>query len=384
MSDPPYASILTADAIDIDLACHFCGYNLRSLSIDGNCPECGNPVRLCIRQGWLGFADRTWLARLRRGVSIYLWMLLAGAAYCIGQLIYTFASAVPSGPGVPQATLGYQAANSAIGIIFSVAWLAAVWHLTSPEPIPERGLHQSSVAKAARWLLVVSLSLSILMYLLGIVRPLFGGEPASVDPIGATGFGYTGGVVAVPNGILGGVGSFLLLIHMRRIARRNAKKGLGKLMTTIIWGTVGLIVGGGGLAVIVGLSAWAAPRAAVTTTMFSTTGPGTQPATSTRVLPDGSVVSETSEGDVAMVVEVRLPGTATTLPTTTSSMPAGGFVPPRRLARGAFMFAQVGMCGGCVFFLAYGVCGVVALFWFRRVFTRAMEGPGDPEAVGAA
>jgi hypothetical protein len=31
-------------AIDHDLACIFCGYNLRSLTAAGNCPECGNGV----------------------------------------------------------------------------------------------------------------------------------------------------------------------------------------------------------------------------------------------------------------------------------------------------------------------------------------------------
>jgi len=35
---------MTASVVASDLACEACGYNLRTLSNDGVCPECGTAV----------------------------------------------------------------------------------------------------------------------------------------------------------------------------------------------------------------------------------------------------------------------------------------------------------------------------------------------------
>lgn len=56
-----------------DLPCLTCGYNLRTLSTNANCPECGNPVSQTLRNTlWL--ADPVWLKRVRRDVDLLILM----------------------------------------------------------------------------------------------------------------------------------------------------------------------------------------------------------------------------------------------------------------------------------------------------------------------
>ncbi len=62
---------------DRDVACIYCGYNLRGLSFDGRCPECGAAINVASRGDLLRYADPAWLARLRFGTTLKLWNILA-------------------------------------------------------------------------------------------------------------------------------------------------------------------------------------------------------------------------------------------------------------------------------------------------------------------
>ncbi len=44
----PIAENLSQMQIALDLPCARCGYELRELMADGDCPECGEPIRLTI------------------------------------------------------------------------------------------------------------------------------------------------------------------------------------------------------------------------------------------------------------------------------------------------------------------------------------------------
>ena len=59
-----------------DVLCRTCGYNLRSLSLDSLCPECGARVEFSLRGNLLRFSDPQWLKHLSVGLGIQFFGLL--------------------------------------------------------------------------------------------------------------------------------------------------------------------------------------------------------------------------------------------------------------------------------------------------------------------
>jgi hypothetical protein len=61
--------------VSTDVNCRRCGYNLRNLSSDANCPECATPVSQSLHGDWIRVSDSHWVSRLTAGA----WFLfLAG------------------------------------------------------------------------------------------------------------------------------------------------------------------------------------------------------------------------------------------------------------------------------------------------------------------
>lgn len=57
-------------AIVNDIPCQRCAYNLRGLSAEGTCPECGAPVLVALYGDRLELADPQWLAKVSRGCNL--------------------------------------------------------------------------------------------------------------------------------------------------------------------------------------------------------------------------------------------------------------------------------------------------------------------------
>jgi hypothetical protein len=55
-----------------DYPCTGCGYNLHTLPVRGECPECSRPVVHSLSLNQLVFADPKWLRRVRRGVKLLI------------------------------------------------------------------------------------------------------------------------------------------------------------------------------------------------------------------------------------------------------------------------------------------------------------------------
>ncbi len=67
---PPSAEPVRAATLVVDVPCVKCDYNLRGLPGDGRCPECGEAVTSSLRRDRLMFADRKWLSRIVRGLTL--------------------------------------------------------------------------------------------------------------------------------------------------------------------------------------------------------------------------------------------------------------------------------------------------------------------------
>jgi len=74
---------MTNQAFVLDQPCVNCSYNLKSLPLDNNCPECGTPIRISVESNLLRYADREWLIRLFRGLD---W-IVKGLACLIAAVI---------------------------------------------------------------------------------------------------------------------------------------------------------------------------------------------------------------------------------------------------------------------------------------------------------
>ncbi|MFI5380699.1 MAG: hypothetical protein ACHRHE_15480 [Tepidisphaerales bacterium] len=114
--------------ISWDLPCRRCGYNLRTLTRDHLCPECGTAVYLSLGDDQLKHCNPEYVARLARGCR------LGVVALC--TLLY----AVPVG-----AVLGSMRTYEPVSILVLLSTvpllnLWSTWLLTGPEPgkLPER------------------------------------------------------------------------------------------------------------------------------------------------------------------------------------------------------------------------------------------------------
>ena len=95
MSKPPapiaFVKYDSDGRIDQDLACATCGYNLRTLHDDRDCPECGENVYYSARRTLRSEHDPPWLSRLARsriwvGIGI-IWIVIAIVCFVLGFVL---------------------------------------------------------------------------------------------------------------------------------------------------------------------------------------------------------------------------------------------------------------------------------------------------------
>src|SRR5258706_9556058 len=85
-SPPPPAS--PPPALDQNLPCLRCGYNLRTLSIDARCPECATPIASSLDPTLLRYADPSWTHALGQALGLMIFSLLVQVAYLLVLLVF--------------------------------------------------------------------------------------------------------------------------------------------------------------------------------------------------------------------------------------------------------------------------------------------------------
>jgi hypothetical protein len=122
LPDPPTVpriAFVRDGVVESDLRCLRCGYNLRGLSVDGRCPECGAGVRDATRGRSLYYADATWVRYLAGGVRLILWGVVVAALGVAAAVV------VKQWIGPP----GWLPILPAYGIV-----TLGQWRLAAPDP----------------------------------------------------------------------------------------------------------------------------------------------------------------------------------------------------------------------------------------------------------
>jgi predicted RNA-binding Zn-ribbon protein involved in translation (DUF1610 family) len=115
-----------APAVDSDLRCTGCGYNLHGLSRDGVCPECGLEIRRSIGGQRLQYADPQWLGKLRHGTQVLILCLIVPVLGALAIMLL-----VPIAINKPEAL---QLSMLALGLVWVGLWLRAMHLVTAQEP----------------------------------------------------------------------------------------------------------------------------------------------------------------------------------------------------------------------------------------------------------
>jgi len=133
--------------IDHDLPCLKCGYNLRTLLDDGQCPECGTSIHESARLAWLCQHDPVWLRRLGRStVWIGIAMVCVALILSLSLLAWT-----PWRPPDEAAVVLLP-----LLVAGTVAGLIGFWQITAPHRGGE--ISRLRVRRVARWTMAAGLA----------------------------------------------------------------------------------------------------------------------------------------------------------------------------------------------------------------------------------
>ena len=220
-ASPPAAPLDAAGNVVIDLPCRKCAYNLRTLSINGRCPECGTAVGFSAQGDLLRFSDPGWVMTLHRGVVL----ILAGIAVMIlGGILAAVVGAMSAGLG--------QVLSAVVQLGSAVLMVVGSWWLTEPDPSGLGEDRYGTSRQVIRMTLLIGVASQVLT-LLATVVPL----PSSVA-IGLLIFAGLAGIASV-------VGYFAQLQYVGKLAQRIPDQQIVDRANFLKWalaGTYGFMI----------------------------------------------------------------------------------------------------------------------------------------------
>ena len=210
---PPIAPVSLNDEgpITVDLQCVSCGYNLRGLSPDRMCPECGVPVGRSRYGNLLQYSNPDWIEQLASGMK---W-LVAGIVLSLSAvivailLVMIFRSLVATRrTGRPTLTL--------VRLLISVVNLIGCWKLTTPDPAAT--VEGITARQLVRVLLIG-----------GLAAGLVNDGLQTIHPLVAWG-------VSLVAAVMGDAEHFAAFTYARQLASRIPDLTLASSTKVVMWG----------------------------------------------------------------------------------------------------------------------------------------------------
>ncbi|MFN0135180.1 MAG: hypothetical protein ACKVS9_03585, partial [Phycisphaerae bacterium] len=158
--------------VQVAVPCAFCSYNLQTLRLGSNCPECGKAVGFRFVPELLQNAPVEWLRRVRWGLRIYVISVLVAFLAAVGSGLASYFM-VMSGSVEAERIAAFTnswwfaAAENVFSLAFTAISAYGAWLFTSPRPaaaIPDRALSR----KAVRVGVVISTVALCVMIITGI------------------------------------------------------------------------------------------------------------------------------------------------------------------------------------------------------------------------
>lgn len=277
--------------IGIALPCCQCDYNLRGLTADGECPECGTRVAYVIGGYYLEHAAPEWVRRLARGA---LWLIITAIAVVLGVLVIGLLAVVqlisggmPGGPMSPNFAQNLQESMMIPGIVVGgigvVLQLIGFVLITTREPADwatDEPLNARRMIRYALFLLPIPTLMSILTFF-ELAKTATESTQVAAAVLPAL-FGL----------LLQMILSVLLMRHLLVLMPRARRPGLAQFAKIMFWGL--LIAGSLSLVgqttnLIYGaklMTATPTTSAPISPTAAATSGPTSQP-----ILPTSSVAA---------------------------------------------------------------------------------------------
>ncbi|MFN0135181.1 MAG: hypothetical protein ACKVS9_03590 [Phycisphaerae bacterium] len=186
-SKPPRHQVdpaLYADAdgiVQVAVPCAFCSYNLQTLRLGSNCPECGKAVGFGFVPELLQNAPVEWLRRVRLGLNLYfLWVLLYFVAIgAVWLWLFNYemprmspvAGAPPFGPPAIANSIGFHVFGFVNWAVFTALSLWATWLFTTSRPdVPnaDRPISRKTLRNCVAISAVAMLVWSAVVFALGV------------------------------------------------------------------------------------------------------------------------------------------------------------------------------------------------------------------------
>lgn len=136
---PPEPVNLATD----DVPCRNCGFNLRGLSEDGRCPECGAPIWNSIQEDLLIYSSESYLTSLYRGLACILIAALVNIGLAVIGIVIGVIQVVAIAGSGTGGTGGFTM-NAQTGLFNAIMQLLSLpvallslygwWLFSSPDP----------------------------------------------------------------------------------------------------------------------------------------------------------------------------------------------------------------------------------------------------------
>jgi hypothetical protein len=203
--DPPVPTV-----VETDTPCRKCQYNLRGLSSEGRCPECGSAVGLSLRGDLIRYSDPVWVDTLRQGITLILWAVVA----------FIFAAVVTA---ITKNANQKSVAGALVSVAAYAMYLGGAWLLTTPDP---SGLGEDRYGTSRK---IIRLTM-----LIGVLQQLgnFIAQTAILEPAMYHALTMASSVLA----LFGTVGTFATLLYLGKLAARIPDNKLTDRARHLMWG----------------------------------------------------------------------------------------------------------------------------------------------------